>query len=116
MLHEWPGWVGARMPPEVCAAFSDGARSYYKGKHVIIGMEADQQLVHLTARRCNVLDVLTARELAVARLFARGVEHKDVAKEMGVSPHTVRNQIKSIYLKLGVRNKSSLADCLKDLS
>lgn len=116
MLCEWPGWVDSRMPPEVCAAWSGKARSYYKGRHVIIGMESDQQLVHLMARRCNALDVLTARELGVARLFARGLAHKDVAKEMGVSPHTVRNQIKAVYLKLGVSNKTSLANCLEDLS
>lgn len=115
MLREWPGWEDARMPHEVCAAWAGGARSYYKGRHVIIGMEPDQQLVHLLVRMRNALDVLTARELAVARLFARGLEHKSVAIEMGVSPHTVRNQIKAIYFKLGVDSKTALAACLDDL-
>lgn len=117
MLLEWPGWVGWRMPPEVCAAWLGGSRGLrYKGKHVVIGMESDQQLVHLTVRRCNLLDVLTSRELAVARLFARGLKHKAVAIEIGISPNTVRNQIKSIYDKLDVSNKTSLAACMDDLS
>ncbi len=63
-----------------------------------------------------MLDVVTARDLVVARPFAQGLMNKDIAKEIGVSPHTVRNQLKSIYLKLGVSNKSALADCLRDLS
>ncbi len=105
------------MPPEVCAVWSEGQQgACYKGKHVVINMELDQQLVHLTVRRCNALDVLTSCELAVARLFARGLEHKAVAIEIGISPNTVRNQIKAVYDKLGVSNKTSLANCMEDLS
>jgi DNA-binding CsgD family transcriptional regulator len=115
MLREWPQWVDWRLPPEVCAAWADGIR-IYKGDHVVIGMEPDQQLVHVTVRSRNALDVLTARELGVARLFAQGLMNKSIAKEIGVSPHTVRNQLKSIYLKLGVSSKTSLADCLRNLS
>jgi DNA-binding CsgD family transcriptional regulator len=116
MLREWPGWTDSRMPPEVCATWSGDSRSYYKGSHIVIGMEPDQQLVHLTVRARNAFDVLSAQELAVARLFAQGLGHKEIAKERNVSPHTVRNQIKAIYTKLCVNNKTSLAACLEDLS
>lgn len=115
MLREWPDWADWRMPPEVCAEWSGGTRTHYKGRHVIISMEPDQQLIHVTVRLRNALDVLTARELRVARLFTRGLVHKEVAREIGVSPHTVRNQLKAIYLKLGVSNKLSLAACLDEL-
>ena len=63
-----------------------------------------------------MLDVLTTKELAVARCFARGLANKDVAREMAISPHTVRNQIKSLYIKLGVNSKVALAACLRDLA
>ena len=116
MLREWPGWVGSRMPPEVCVKWPGDTPSFYKGRQIVIGMEPDQQLVHLTLRARNTFDLLTAQELAVARLFARGLTHKEIAKERGVSPHTVRNQVKAIYAKLGVSNKSSLAACLEDLA
>jgi DNA-binding CsgD family transcriptional regulator len=114
MLREWPDWVDWRLPPEVCAVWPEGM--HYKGRHVIVDMEPDQQLVHVTARVRNALDVLTARELAVARLFASGLANKDIARELGVSSHTVRNQLKVIYIKLGVCNKVSLAACLEALS
>ena len=55
-------------------------------------------------------------ELVVASLFAQGQANKGIAKEIGVSPHTVRNQLKSIYLKLGISNRTSLAERLRDLS
>jgi len=116
MLREWPGWVGSCMPPEVCAQWSGDRCSFYKGRHIVIGMEPDQKLVHLTARVCNALDLLTVQELIVARLFARGLTHKEIAKEKGVSSHTVRNQIKAIYFKLCVSNKTAMAACLEDLS
>lgn len=115
MLREWPHWVDWRLPPELCKAQSDGER-IYKGKHVIVGMAQDQQLIHITVRTRNVLDILTPHELVVARLFAQGQVNKRIAEEIGVSPHTVRNQLKSIYLKLDVSNKTSLADRLRDLS
>jgi DNA-binding CsgD family transcriptional regulator len=115
MLREWPQWVDWRLPVELCKAQSDGAH-IYKGKHVIVGMAQDQQLIHITVRTRNVLDILTAHELVVARLFAQGHVNKSIAKEIGVSPHTVRNQLKSIYFKLEVSNKTSLADRLRDLS
>lgn len=115
MLLEWPGWVDWHMPPEVCAVWSE-QQACYKGKHVVVNMKLDQQLVHLTVRRCNALDVLTSCELAVACLFAKGLKHKDIAKSLGISYHTVRNQLKASYLKLGVSNKTSLANCMDDLS
>lgn len=88
----------------------------YRGRHIIIELEPDPRIVHVTARLRNMLDVLTAKELAVARCFARGLANKDISREMAVSPHTVRNQIKAIYLKLGVNSKVALAACLRDLS
>lgn len=116
MLREWPGWVGSCMPPEVCAQWSGDRRSFYRGRHIVIGMEPDQNLVHLTARACSALDLLTAQELIVARLFARGLTHKEIAREKSVSSHTVRNQIKAVYFKLCVSNKTAMAACLEDLS
>lgn len=120
MLREWPDWLEWRLPSEVCAAWPDESDAchpaYYRGRHIIIDLEPDQRIVHVTARPRNMLDVLTAKELAVARCFARGLANKDVAREMAVSPHTVRNQIKSIYIKLGVNSKVALAACLRNLA
>ncbi len=56
-----------------------------------------------------VLARLSQREAEVAALFASGLTGKEVARELGTAPSTVRNQIVRIYEKLGVSNKAALA-------
>ena len=48
---------------------------------------------------------LTAREKEVLRGLVDGLNHKEIAKKLFVSPNTVRNQITSIYKKLHVKSK-----------
>ena len=45
----------------------------------------------------------------VARLFADGASHGEVAAKLGVRPATVRNQLTSIYRKLDIHSKAELA-------
>lgn len=51
---------------------------------------------------------LTAAELIVAELAITGATYKDIASQLGRSPATIRNQLHSIYTKLGVKNKAEL--------
>ena len=48
---------------------------------------------------------LTERELLVLKGLVDGYDHKEIADRLFVSPHTVRNQISSIYKKLHVNGK-----------
>lgn len=45
---------------------------------------------------------VSARELAVLRLMARGLDNAAIAAELGISPFTVRNHVSSVYDKLDV--------------
>jgi DNA-binding CsgD family transcriptional regulator len=49
---------------------------------------------------------LTARETGVLRLAARGRQNKDIARELGLSPATVRNHLHAVLEKLGVHTRS----------
>jgi DNA-binding NarL/FixJ family response regulator len=51
---------------------------------------------------------LTQRELEVAHLIAAGMANADIAGQMGVSEHTVRNYVLRIYDKVGVSNRVQL--------
>lgn len=53
--------------------------------------------------------VLSPRELEVARLLEGGLSRPDIARQLGLSAHTVASISKSIYRKLGVRNRAQLA-------
>lgn len=52
------------------------------------------------------LAALTLREQEVLGLIAQGLSTKMVAAELSTSRHTVNDQIKSIYRKLGIGNRS----------
>jgi len=46
--------------------------------------------------------MLTARETHVLQLLSRGSSYADVARELGISVHTVGTHIKNAYRKLSV--------------
>ena len=58
---------------------------------------------------------ISDREAAVLELVLAGKKNEDVAKQLFVSPHTVRNHIYSIYKKMDVKNRVQLISaCSKD--
>ena len=48
---------------------------------------------------------LTAREVDVLRLVARGMSSKEIASELVISPKTARNHIEHIYVKTGAASR-----------
>lgn len=51
----------------------------------------------------------TARELEILKLVASGISNKQIARELGSSPNTVRNQIHALFRKAKVTNRTELA-------
>ncbi len=52
---------------------------------------------------------LTAREIEVLGLLARGLPNKSIAKHLGISPKTVGNHVERVYTKLDVTNRAAAA-------
>jgi len=50
---------------------------------------------------------LTAREVEVLRLLARGYANKQIGQRLDVTPKTVSNHVEHIYLKLGVSSRAA---------
>jgi DNA-binding NarL/FixJ family response regulator len=52
---------------------------------------------------------LTAREFQVLELVARGMDNQEIAETMHLSPHTVKNHVSSLLVKLQVENRIQAA-------
>ena len=73
-----------------------------------IAAELDRLGVPLPERASGAPEIdierLGSRERAVARQLLRGHDVQSIARLEGISPHTVRNHLKSIRQKLGARS------------
>jgi len=53
--------------------------------------------------------VLSARECEVLALIVKGCSNREIAGELGITRNTVKNHLRSILAKLGVRNRTQAA-------
>jgi HD-GYP domain-containing protein (c-di-GMP phosphodiesterase class II) len=64
---------------------------------------------HPVRRRREGPDGLTAREVDVLRLVARGLSNKEIAERLVVSPKTVGKHVEHVYAKTGASNRAAAA-------
>lgn len=55
---------------------------------------------------------LTKREMEACNLFRQGIDANEIAKQLFISPHTVKTHLKSIHVKLGVHTRAQLVAAL----
>jgi len=64
---------------------------------------------HRVSRRREGPAGLTAREVEVLRLLARGLPNKEIAERLVISPKTVANHVEHIYSKIGASTRAAAA-------
>jgi HD-GYP domain-containing protein (c-di-GMP phosphodiesterase class II) len=62
---------------------------------------------HAVRRRTQHASGLTAREVDVLRLLARGLSSRQIAERLVISPKTARNHIEHIYEKIGASSRAT---------
>lgn len=86
-----------------------------------IGQSLMQRLLSMSqpigskaAGRSNWAEVLTSRELQVARTLASGASNKEIASLLGITERTVKAHVGAILEKLDVRDRLQLAMLIRD--
>ncbi|AVI51590.1 DNA-binding response regulator [Pukyongia salina] len=71
------------------------------------GSPMSSQIARRIINSFRIIDnPLSDRETEVLKLLSQGLNYKDVAETMFLSPHTVKTHIKNIYSKLHVNNRA----------
>ena len=106
LCERWPGWDGRQLPQPL---------KLPPGVTLQVGDDDAQAwlLLEPTPEAAGGPRLSPSR-LRVARLFAQGQSNKEIARQLGLSPATVRTYLRDAYLQLGVRNKVELGDALDD--
>jgi len=68
-------------------------------------------LIRLSRRRESssedpLVEQLTAREMKVLQLMSQGLANKQIALSLGISEHTVKFHLSSLYAKLGISSRT----------
>ncbi len=115
LAAEWARPDGTRvdrLPAPLVAHFQRGETTW-TGHATVVTRRLEHGLLFLRARPRVAADDLTPRERVVAELAAGGHTHKEIARRVGRAPATVRNQIRSVYQKLGVTHVAGLIEALR---
>ncbi|WP_284700256.1 response regulator transcription factor [Leeia speluncae] len=84
------------------------AGEVWVGKNLLQRLLKGIQQVSVTVAN-QVDDLLTVRELEVARLVAKGASNKDIARELDITERTVKAHVSTVLEKLEVNDRLQLA-------
>ncbi|MEL6272365.1 MAG: response regulator transcription factor, partial [Chloroflexota bacterium] len=102
------GAMGYLLKNVSASELASAIRNAARGKPTL-APEATRALIASTRRRNRIGDDLTARELEVLALIARGLSNTEIGDELSVSPFTVKNHVSNILSKLNVRSRAEAA-------
>ena len=94
------GAVGYLLKSSLRTELIDAIRDVHRGMRHVHRDIAEEIAVHVTD------ESLSEREAAILRLVSIGKANKQVAAELGLSEETVKGHLKSIFLKLGVADRT----------
>jgi DNA-binding NarL/FixJ family response regulator len=83
----------------------DGIRSAARGEPVMVRRSSQRSVLDDALRWPGRHDGLTLRESELLALLPSGMTNSEIAAKLYVSENTIKTQLRSLYSKLGVRNR-----------
>ncbi|MFL6246773.1 MAG: response regulator [Thermoanaerobaculia bacterium] len=74
----------------------------------VIGSRTVDNLLRRQSGAMKVAAVLTAREIEVVRMVARGLRNKEIADQLSITEGTVKAHLRAIFEKVGVDSRAKL--------
>jgi DNA-binding NarL/FixJ family response regulator len=93
-------------PEELSAAVRALGEGLCTGSPALLGSLLERRPALALSDGDPVVDPLTAREREVLQLAAEGLANKQIALSLGISEHTVKFHLSSLYTKLGVTSRT----------
>lgn len=109
LRSRWSQWEPPLLPPELLEGITIAGRKQLCIGNLIASTIEEGKLLYIRLSSARHADALTGAEQAVARLASEGLPTKEIARRLGISPSTARNQLHSCYVKLNVSNRTALA-------
>lgn len=109
--RQWRDFDGSRLPTAVMRQFTTYGRDLVRLPALVIRAQPIADFFWVVAS-VHEHATLPPRRMDVASLFAQGCTHKAIAKILGISPATVRNQIAASYRDLRVSSRPALRAAL----
>ena len=98
------GEFAGMLPAEATAAQIDAAlRAVAAGLTVRASVQPDREFGHLTEEPPVLL---TPREIEILVAIGNGLSNKAAARDLGISPHTVKFHVESLFRKLGASSRA----------
>lgn len=117
MREQWPDWTGGQLPEPLASLVATAAQTQsahtYSSNSQVVHIHPVEGEIFMRIRARNQIDTLGERELDVAKRFAEGHSHKEIAQALGLSPSTVSNQLSAVYVNSTYRTKPNLRSCSK---
>lgn len=99
-----------RIVPMLLKARDAGAFDADQAAKSLVDRLLAQLRERLAARKPSALarppDELTARERSIIEFIARGRSNKEIARELGVTPETIKTHLKRIFQKLSAESRA----------
>ena len=114
LRDEWPGWEPPLLPPKLLKFIFSSKKLSYQGHSLEATARPLGKNFVISLRPHVSIAGLTPAESNVARLAALPMSYKEIATKLGLSDATIRNQLHSVYQKLGVKGKSELIAIFTD--